>query len=226
MSIKKPVKILFYFFLAILPCACKKFIYVRFLGAQIHKTAKIGFSFIDSKKLIMEANSVIGHICFIRGLEELSLLEGATIGNFIRASAAPLNSNLFKNSPDRYPALKIGNQSGITGRHYFDCSDTVVIGEFSTIAGLGCSFFTHGINIEKNRQETEKIIIGNYCMVSAHCVLIKGSVLPDYSVLGANSTLHKEFEEPYVLYSGVPAKPVKRFDPSLAYFNRDKGFVD
>ncbi len=226
MSIKRPIKIFCYICLAALPCVLKKFIYNRFLGAQIDKTARIGFSYIDAKKFIMGANSKIGHMGVIRGLEELSLGKDAILGNFIRASAFLLNSNYFKNSPDRYPALKIGENSAITSRHYFDCNDTVEIGIFSTIAGLGSSFFTHGINIEKNMQETGKIIVGNYCMVSAHCVLIKGSMLPDCSVLGANSTLHKAFDEAYTLYSGVPAKPVKKFDTSCAYFHRKSGSVD
>ena len=55
--------------------------------------------------------------------------------------------------------------------------------------------------------------------------VIKGSALPDCSVLGANSTLHKAFSQPYTLYSGVPAQPVAPLDPESGYFHRDIGFV-
>ena len=63
-------------------------------------------------------------------------------------------------------------------------------------------------------------------MVGAHSVLTRGAVLPDCSVLAANSTLHKAFEQTHMLYSGVPAKPVKELDPEGLFFKRKVGFVD
>ena len=45
------------------------------------------------------------------------------------------------------------------------------------------------------------------------------------SVLAAGSVLAKDFYDEYVLYGGVPAKPIKNLPHDAAYFIRKKGFV-
>ena len=56
-------------------------------------------------------------------------------------------------------------------------------------------------------------------------VILGGSCLPDYSVLGAKSLLNACFETSYFLYGGVPAVPVKQLSKELKYFLRTEGFV-
>jgi len=119
----------------------------------------------------------------------------------------------------------MGACSAIVKGHFFDCNHTITLGHHTIVAGQGSSFFTHGIDLAQNRQESSPIRIGNHCMIGACCVVLKGGVLPDCSVLGANSTLHKAFSEPYTLYSGVPAQPVATLDPESGYFHREIGFV-
>ena len=45
--------------------------------------------------------------------------------------------------------------------------------------------------------------------IAANCTLIKGTVLPQNSVLAANSCLTKEMETPNSVYGGVPAILIK-----------------
>ena len=210
-----------------MPNRLKIFIYNNFLNATISPTAKIGFSYINAKRIIIGSHAKIGHLNIIKNIEELQLGDNGIIGNAIKASAIKLsNHDKFIHAPDRLPALRIGNHSAIVSRHYFDCNDTITIGNFVTIAGHGSSFFTHGINVKNNTQETGKIVIGNYTMVGTQCVFLKGSKLPNKSVLAANSTMHKPFVEEYGLYSGVPAIRVKDIPKDSQYFNRSKGVVD
>jgi acetyltransferase-like isoleucine patch superfamily enzyme len=56
-------------------------------------------------------------------------------------------------------------------------------------------------------------------------VLLGGSSLPHHSVLGAQALLNKKWDEPYRLYGGVPAKPLKALSQEMAYFRRTEGFV-
>jgi acetyltransferase-like isoleucine patch superfamily enzyme len=56
-------------------------------------------------------------------------------------------------------------------------------------------------------------------------VVLGGSNLPDYSVLSACSLLNKSFDEPYMLYGGVPAKPIKSIPKEAGYFTRQIGFI-
>jgi hypothetical protein len=57
-------------------------------------------------------------------------------------------------------------------------------------------------------------------------VVLRGAELPDCSVLAAGSTLARAFQEPFTLYSGVPAQPVKALDRDAEYFRRTRGYVD
>jgi hypothetical protein len=43
--------------------------------------------------------------------------------------------------------------------------------------------------------------------------------------LGAGSVLQKTYQTPYILYSGVPALPIKTFETEAKFFVRDTGFV-
>lgn len=213
--------------LVFLPSPIKIYIYNKFLGCDIHKTAKIGVSCICVRKIKMGAGARIRHLNIIKNLELLDLGEAASIGNMNSFTAIPSSSSMhFKNEKNRYPALIMGEHSAIVKKHFFDCNNTISIGKYSTIAGLGSVFFTHGINLEENKQESNKIQIGDYCMVFACSVITKGAVLPDCSILGANSTLHKEFSETHTLYSGVPAQMVKKLDVNFKYFHRDIGYVE
>ena len=217
----------FYLMLALLPNSLKILILNKFLGCEIDRTASIGLSYLYAKKIKMGPNARIGHFNVIRGLELLELCDSATILTMNSITAASLDrSDQFKDEKDRFPALMMGAHSAIVKKHFFDCNNTIQIGAYSTIAGIGSAFFTHGINVHSNKQESAPIEIGKYCMVSACCVCLKGSKLPDASVLAANSTLHKTFTEPNGLYSGVPAQLVKKLDPEGVYFLRTTGYVD
>ena len=100
------------------------------------------------------------------------------------------------------------------------------IGAFSTIAGYQTQFLTHSIDIEAGRQRSRPIVIGEYCFVGTQSVLLGGSVIPSFSVLGAKSLLADSFVEPYWLYGGVPAKPIKPLNHKAAYFCRAIGHVE
>lgn len=215
-----------YCVLALIPGVLKIKIYNRFLKAEIDKTARIGLSPIIADKIKIGPGVKIGHFTMIRGLSLLDLGAHVLIGRLNIVSAVPQHSRRhFNGENGRFPALIMGAHSAITARHFLDCSNTVTIGHHTTLAGLSTAVLTHGINIVENRQESAPVAIGNYCMISAKCTLTKGTSLPDYSVLGAGSVLHKAYTETHTLYSGVPAVAVKKLDPEAAYFHRENGYV-
>lgn len=226
MKLKAIISLGFFAGLALMPNAIKRRIYNAFLGTEIHSTARIGFSYVRARKIKMGPYSRIGHLNIIRNLELLDLGEMALIGSLNTVNALPLSDNRhFTDEVHRLPALILEEHSDIVGRNYFDCSHTIRIGHHTIIAGSGSAFFTHGINIEQNKQEAKPVTIGSYAMIGSRCVVVKGASLPDCSVLGANSTLSKAFEQPYRLYSGVPAMPVKELNPASQYFHRKIGYV-
>lgn len=215
-----------YLLLMFLPNSLKRWVMNNFCGYDIHPDASIGFSFIRVRKLILGEGARIKHFNFIRNLELFELKEKSSIGSFNQFTAIPIGSKVqFSEEKNRYPSLVLGAHSAIVSRHYFDCNSAIQIGHHTIIAGRNTLFYSHGINVGRNRQETDPIQIGNYCMLGAATVILKGSVLPDYSVLAANSTLSKAYEETHMIYSGVPAVPVKNLDKSAEYFHREEGFV-
>jgi acetyltransferase-like isoleucine patch superfamily enzyme len=84
---------------------------------------------------------------------------------------------------------------------------------------------THSIDIVQNRQRSSPITIGNYCFIGTDCVLLGGSTIPDFCVVGAKSLVNKSFTETHQLYGGIPARPLEKLSPDCGYFRRTEGFV-
>lgn len=212
---------------AVLPLPIKRAIYRHVFKWDIDSSARIGVALIWAKQVSLAPHSRIGNFGVLRNLELLKLGEGALIGRQIRAHAIALGSKaFFAHCPDRFPALIVGKHAALVGRHILDCSDTVSIGDYATVAGRDTLIYTHGIDITDNRQECAPVSIGKYCMVGARCMFVKGAALPDYSILGAQSVLTRKMTTTHALYGGNPASLVKQIDKDAAYFSRREGRVD
>jgi acetyltransferase-like isoleucine patch superfamily enzyme len=211
----------------VLPRPLKRVWLQAFFSYSIHPTARIGFSLVLPRHLEMGPGSSIGHLNVIKGLSSLNLGEDSSIGNLNWVTGFPEgHSRHFVHQRDRVPELILGEQSAITHRHYVDCTNRVKVGRFTTIAGYATQFLSHSIDLEQDRQSSLPIEVGDYCFVGSNCVLLGGSALPDFSVLGAKSLLNKKFTEGSQLYGGVPAKALRSLPKEWRYFQREKGFVD
>ena len=209
-----------------LPWEIRRSLLEKQLSYQIHPSCRIGFSWILPTRLIMEEGSRIGNLTVCKNIDLLHLKTHASIGNGNWITGFPLGpSRHFAHQQDRHPQLIVSEHSAITHRHLIDCTDSVVIGKFTTVAGFQSQVITHTIDIEKNRQTSSPIRVGDYCFVGTNCVLLGGSALPAFCVLGAKSLLNKSFTESYQLYGGVPARAIQKLSPDLEYFRRTEGFV-
>jgi acetyltransferase-like isoleucine patch superfamily enzyme len=220
MSILKIITVL-------LPWPLKRFVLVRFFKYEIHPLARIGFSWIYPKKLIMDPYSSIGNFNVAVHLNLMKIGKHSSIarGNWITGFPTNTDSKHFAHQPDRKSNLIIGDHSAITKKHHIDCTNKIQIGNFVTIAGYSSQLLTHSINIELSIQDSQPITIGDYCFVGTASTILGGASLPANSVLGANSLLNKDFTVPYRLYGGNPAKEIKELSKDYKYFNRQEGFV-
>lgn len=197
-------------------------------GFKIHNNAHIGFSIILADNLVMKEKTRIGHLTLCKNIDSVFLNHNSKIGslNFITGFNTN-NKRFFSHRSDRKCELIIDEHSAITSRHFLDCNGGIYIGKFTTIAGIRSTFLTHSIDVYKNRQDVKSITVGDYCFVGTGCILLGGSSLPNYSVLGAGAVFSKAFVESNYLYGGVPAKPIKKIETNdVSYFNRSVGFVN
>jgi acetyltransferase-like isoleucine patch superfamily enzyme len=220
------MKTLLGLFSFLLPWSLRRAFLEKQFDYSIHPSSHIGFAWVFPKKLVMEEGSRIGHLTLCKNIDLLHLGAHAIIGQLNWITGFPSGtSRHFAHQPDRRPELIVERHAGISSRHLLDCTASVRIGAFATIGGFRSQLLTHSIDFKDSRQTAEPIEIGEYAFTGTNSVILGGSVLPHHSILGAQSLLNKKWDEPYRLYGGVPAKPLKELSPDLEYFRRTEGFV-
>jgi acetyltransferase-like isoleucine patch superfamily enzyme len=220
------MKTLLRFLSLLLPWELRRSLLEKQFGYSIHPTSRIGLAWIFPARLVMEEGSRIGHLNFCRNIDLFHLGAHAVVGQLNWITGFPSGpSRHFAHQADRRPELILETHAGISSRHLIDCTARVRIGAFATIAGFRSQLLTHSIDLAAGRQSAEPIDIGEYCFTGTNSVMLGGSSLPHHSVLGAQSLLNKKWEDPYRLYAGVPAKPIKELPSEMEYFRRTEGFV-
>jgi len=220
------MKTLLGFLSLLLPWSLRRSFLEKQFGYSIHPSSRIGFAWIFPRRLVMEEGSRIGHLTLCKNIDLLHLGAHSVIGQLNWITGFPSGPHRhFAHQPDRRPELIVERHAGISSRHLIDCTARVRIGAFATIGGFRSQLLTHSIDFAAGRQTAEPIEIGEYCFTGTNSVFLGGSILPHHSILGAQSLLNKKWDEPYRLYAGVPAKPVKELSPDLEYFRRAEGFV-
>lgn len=195
---------------------------LRRAGHKIASSARIGICLVQRVGTVhMAPDSRIGHLNVIRDVRSLSLGEGAVIGqwNWI-TSARPL----MREGSD-HGFLDMGKHAALTSRHYVDCSGSVSIGEFATVAGVRSTIFTHGIDWRANRQSTQPVVIGAYSLIGSNCAICPGAVLPARSVVGMGAVVAGATGEESSLVVSPRATVVRRGLDGL-YFHRPEGYVE
>ena len=178
-------------------------------GHEIHPKANVGFSIIwINGLLILKESSRIGNFNIIT-INGISIDQGGYIGNYnklegpfdiaLNKTAAIGNSNKCYRAPKGVsygPALlKLGVLSKITSRHRIDCTRSIIIGDFSTIAGHDSQLWTHAYYHDAagpGRFRLDGTIeIGNNVNIGSRSVLNCGIKIADGVVVGSNSTVSK-----------------------------------
>lgn len=210
-----------------LPWKLRRLALNSWFGFDIHPKAHIGLAWVFPSHLKMAEGSRIDHFTVAIHLDRIDIGKDSTIGrsNWITGFTTGSDSPHFRHQTGRKPELQMGSSSSITKHHHIDCTNTITIGNFVTIAGYQSQLLTHSIDVFQNRQDSAPISIGDYAFVGTNVVILGGAILPARSVLGAKSLLNKQFTEEYTLYAGVPAKAVTTLPADTAYFHRTSGFV-
>jgi acetyltransferase-like isoleucine patch superfamily enzyme len=184
------------------------------MGWNISNNVKIGFSYIDGEKIILNDNVSIGHFNIIRRLKLLELGKNSYIMNFnqIFFSGDKNTSTLGAGK------LILGENVHFISHHFIDTEGSITIGNYCTIAGRDTHFWSHGFipNCNKSVAYIEltrnSIEIGDYVYIGARSTLL-GCSIPDKAIVGAGSVVNKSFdsENCRLLIAGNPATIKKRY---------------
>lgn len=107
----------------------------------------------------------------------------------------------------------VGNQTVMWGGGIIDLHNNILIGPHCTL--ISSNHSSKNGSYYGGGSSPGLIIIKSGSWIAANCTIAKGAVLPENSVLGANSLLNKAFSEPNSIYGGVPAKFIKANKPDI-----------
>ena len=197
------------------------------LGHEVGPGARIGFSLLLVDRLVLQEGARIGHFNFLR-LRRLVMRQGSYFGraNFVHGPlsiamatrAAIGNRNKIVRAPiglvTRGPALlRLGELSKITADHRVDCTSSLWVGDFSTIAGTGTQIWTHGyVHDEQGpgRYRVDgRVVIGSNVYVGSSCILTTGVHIADGIIVGAGTTVARSLTEPG-MYVSVGLRRLER----------------
>src|ERR1700686_4219534 len=121
----------------LLPWEMRRLLLEKQFGYKIHPSCRIGFSWIAPSRLIMEEGARIDHLTVCKNIDLLHLKAHSSIGRGNWITGFPLGpSRHFAHQQDRQPQLILGEHSAITHRHLIDCTNSVTLGKFTTVAGF------------------------------------------------------------------------------------------
>lgn len=205
-------------------------------GHKVHRGVRIGVSFICADQILLQEGVHIGHFNFVR-VNRLVMRRSASIGrsNLIHG---PLSVNLGERAAvgNRNkilrgqlglvvsgPALfRLGELTKITSDHRVDCTASVTVGAFSTIAGIACELWTHGYVHDQSGPGRYRIDgtvrIGHNVYMGSGSVITAGVTVADGVIVGAGTTVASSLLEPGLYVSAGlrklerPQSPDQRSD--------------
>jgi acetyltransferase-like isoleucine patch superfamily enzyme len=193
-----------------------------FLGYRIHRSARVGFSIIHSKKVDLGPASCIGHLNWIADLDELTIGESGSIGQMNWITGPGKLAPIFAHVKGRVSALRIGRHASILNRHHVDCTHTVEIGDWTIVSGWYTQIVTHGANPVNYRISCSPIRIGSNSVLGTGCIILKGTEIADCSCISAGSCLSGKYRESYTLIAGSPARVIRDLPRNGVLFTKDR----
>lgn len=186
---------------------------LNILGHKVSAKSKIGFSLLwITGKLELDKSTRIGHFNIIR-VNSLSIKQGGYVGKFnnikgpieiILAETAAIGNG---NRIDRAPLgvtygtsiLQLGILSKLTANHRLDCTRSIIIGDYCTLAGHDSQLWTHAYYHDRQgagrfRLDGE-IKIGNNVYIGSRCIINGGVTIANGVTVGSGVCVSKSLTD-------------------------------
>ena len=213
------LRLLIALLLAPLPSPVKIALGRLLLEWKVGPGARIGFSVVDARRVDLGANTIIGSLTMIKGLEELTLEDHAIIYAMNWISGPPLGKAL-EEVPGRHPALILRRDAAIVNRHLLDCTGTIELGPHAILAGARTSVMTHSVNGVTGKNAVGDVHLGEYAAVLHGCIVAAGCDIAARTIVSAGSVVTTPLVEELTFYRGNPAEAVRTLSPRLKAFHR------
>jgi acetyltransferase-like isoleucine patch superfamily enzyme len=179
----------------------------------LEEGARIGhFNAVFARRLLMRKGAYLGRLNVVHGPLSLALGPCAGIGNRNKLVRGPRGSVTYG------PAMvRLGQLSKITADHYLDCTCSVLIGNFSILAGSASQLWTHGYvhdELSSGRYRIDgRIIVGNNVYLGSATIVTAGVRIADATVVGAGCTVAKSLSDPGLYVSASLRRLDRPIDP-------------
>ena len=192
-------------------------------GFSVDPSSTIGRSFLcPTTSLVIGPHAYVGHLTFASKLDRVEMGPYSRLGNFnsITGWTRSAEDPYAATAPHRGSELVLEERAAITNRHYLDCTASVRLAAGSVVGGLRTVIVSHGLRLATGDLHCDPVYIGRCSLVNTTCVIVGGSVLPDYCVLAPMSLLRERHTQKYALYAGNPASIVRELGSDFGVFRR------
>jgi acetyltransferase-like isoleucine patch superfamily enzyme len=133
----------------------------------------------------------------------------------------PTHHSSIISYPDKIK-IGIGTAPGLSNGCYIQGMGGIELGDYTIVApGVGIISGNHNI-YDYREHEVSKVKIGSYCWIGMNAVVLPGVILGDHTIVAAGAVVNKSFEDGYCVLGGVPAKVIKKLNPSACTKYKNK----
>lgn len=185
----------------------KLLIFNKLFGYQI-ENSKIGFGVVILADRVEIKNSTIKRNNILK-CSTIYIVNSTIKKNnrFINISSLVINENVTIVSGNKFYGMEkrttpffqfqnieIMKNSIITNNHYFDVSDSILIGSNVTVAGRSSQFWTHSFDLNHTKVQSP-IKIGDNVYIGSACIIQQGITIANNVMVGAGTVIHKNISE-------------------------------
>jgi acetyltransferase-like isoleucine patch superfamily enzyme len=158
--------------------------YFNFKTAHIENTSIGHFNFFKVQHLNF-INSKVRNFNIIQLLWMIEL-NGSFLGKGNKIYGFKSNDLL----PEKQCIFKMGKRSELSGKHFFDVSNSITLGNNVVVGGFNSVFWTHGYDFKRNFKASP-IKIGNNVFIGSHSSITHGVEIKDNITIGTRSVITK-----------------------------------
>ncbi|MEJ2887927.1 acyltransferase [Actinomycetospora aeridis] len=193
--------------LGFLPAGRIKNVLLNLAGHSIARSARVHPVILwRVRSLVMGEKAYIGPGNAFRELARVEIGDESEIGQFNWFSAAASYTSEREN--ELAAKFVMEERTGVTSRHYIDCSGGVKICRLGMLGGVRTTILSHSTESRQWVVRGKPVVIGEATLVLSSVLINPGITISEHNVIAGGAVVVRDLDEPGRLYGGVPAKVI------------------